>query len=115
MLTLKNTSEGPRLVLMQGGRYEPIQPGETRTIDGSKVQAIPDGLEEIETAAAKDQGNVPDQPKGLDDKVGKKEDLSKLTVAELEERLGDDLDGVEGTGAEGKVIKADLIRALENR
>lgn len=119
MLTLKNNAQGPRLVLMHGSKYEAIMPGETRTIDGSKVAGIPDGLEEIQTAAAEDQGDVPEQPAGLDEQLQEpREDLSKLKVSQLEDRLkraGVDLDGIEGTGAEGKVIKADLIRALESR
>lgn len=120
MLTLKNTSKGPRLVLMEHSQYERIMPGETRTIDGSKVVGIPDGLEEISTKAAEDRGGVPEQPQGLEQQVSKAakgEDLSKLKVAELEDRLkaaGVDLEQISGTGAEGKVIKADLIRALED-
>jgi uncharacterized small protein (DUF1192 family) len=38
------------------------------------------------------------------------DDLESLTVAELRERAGDM--EIEGTGASGNVVKADLVRAL---
>lgn len=51
--------------------------------------------------------------KGRDD-FEADDDLSDLTVDELEDRLGDRLDSVEGTGKNGNVLKADLIKALES-
>lgn len=44
------------------------------------------------------------------------EDLNELTVAELQERAksaGVDVEGLKGTGQGGRVLKADLIKAIE--
>lgn len=135
MLTLKNNSKGPRLVLMLGNQFERIMPGETRTIDGSKVIGIPDGLEEISAKAAPDRGAVPQQPEGLDQQVRKPNPpdldgdgkpggslphdppaLSAMSKAQLERQAqieGVDLKAIKGTGKEGKLIKADIEAAIE--
>jgi hypothetical protein len=53
---------------------------------------------------------VRDEPAPPAPPASEPDDLESLTVAELRERAGDM--EIEGTGASGNVVKADLVRAL---
>lgn len=121
MITLKNVSKGPRMIPMINGGYETIQPGQQRTIDGSKILKVPSELVEVDGAkAADDRGQVPKQPEGLDAKVseGKAEDLPSLegkTREQLDEIATDegvDLAAIKGTGAGGNVLNGDVKSAI---
>lgn len=62
--------------------------------------------------AADDEAELVTTPKT---KPRKQESASDMTVDELEAELGDDLDGVKGTGKGGNVVKADLVKAVEKK
>jgi hypothetical protein len=134
MITLKNNGKGPRAVLMLGGGYTFLQPGEQKSINGSKVRSIPSDVVELALEAS-DAGSIPEQPAGLANQAtgfekfdhngdglpgGSKPHyppaLSEMTRAELEHQLqaeGLDLDHITGTGRNGAVVMADIRNAIE--
>lgn len=131
MITLKNDGKGPRAVLMINGLYEFLQPGEQKSIDGSKVKAIPPDVSEVALTAS-EGGDLPPQPVDLakrlqqfdHDKDGQPGGslphdppaLSEMTRAELNDQAkieGVDLASIAGTGKNGAVIMADIRNAIE--
>jgi hypothetical protein len=136
MITLKNNGKGPRAVLMNSGSYEFLQPGEQKTIDGSKVKAIPPDVAEVALEAS-DGGDLAPQPVNLDkqatggalpqfdhDNNGHPGGslphdppaLSGMTRTELDDQAkleGVDLTKITGTGKNGAVVMADIRDAIE--
>lgn len=131
MITLKNNGKGPRAVLMIAGTYEFLQPGEEKTIDGSKVKAIPPDVSEVALTAS-ESGDLPPQPVDLAKRLEQLDHdnngqpggslpkdppaLSEMTRAELDEQAkleGVDLASIAGTGKNGSVIMADIRNAIE--
>lgn len=88
----RGASKGP------GAKPEgPINPGTQQP--GSDATGVPDGDGE--------ENDPSDEPT--------EEELKNSTVADLEAYLGGDAEKVKGTGADGRVVKADLLRAAKRK
>jgi hypothetical protein len=99
-------------------------PGQTETATG-KVPAKPDGPIHPESSQPGARQGVPKSDadtkpaKDTTDSTSTEEDeevdFEQYTKAELTEYLGDDAENVKGTGAGGRVLQADLVKAAKKK
>lgn len=117
MTILKNTSKGPRAVIMTDASYVFIEPGETKSIAGHRINGIPQGLIEIDPADLADIGDpLPPKPADLGGSDASSKPLSELKRDELEalaKQEGIDLSKIEGSGRGGNVLNDDIREAIE--
>lgn len=102
--TLTNTARGLRGVHSVSG-FVNLEPGETRSVELSDGEAA--GLADYFTT----DGKAPAAPDGDSDS-----NLSDNSVAELEAIAaaeGVDVAAITGTGANGRVLKSDIVAAIE--
>lgn len=136
MTTFRNTTKGIRGILLTGGGYVKIAPGQTGSVPGDKIKSLADGLIEINPAEAEpgrvaeggDEAELPAPPSSLSqlDRDGdgqpggskpveppalsgmRKDDL--IAQAEAEGIL---IEQIKGTGANGNVVADDIRAAIE--
>lgn len=128
-MRLTNKSKGPRMILLTESESMVIMPGETKSVDASRIlNGLPPGLvEEIARRPGKlaapiahdddDEADLDPAPPELAKKAT--EDLPKLdglNKQQLEAQAkaeGVDLDSIEGTGANGNVLVGDIKDAIQ--
>lgn len=115
MTVLKNTSQGPRAILMSDASYVFVRPGQTKSVPGHRIRSIPDGLVEVEAQALADEGDpLPPKPADLEGLAGKPlGDLKRDELEALATQEGIDISKIDGSGKGGNVLNDDLRDAIE--
>lgn len=122
MATFRNTAKGIRGVLLKGGQYAFINPGETKTVKDSRIAGVPEGLEKVDPIeAAADQPPLDPPPADLvdddsgDDSSGDKplSDLKRDELEALAKKEGIDVSLIDGSGKGGNVLVGDIVDAIE--
>lgn len=101
-ITITNTAPGIRGIALAGGGIRNLEPGATDTVTVDDAEA--DDLPEYFTLAGSESA-------GEDDAEAVKEKTVAELKAEAAEK-GIDLDALTGTGGNGRVVKADIEKAI---
>lgn len=125
MTTFHNHSKGIRGILLKSGRYCFVQPGARATVPGHQIKVVPQGMREIDPEAEGDALEVPADFAAFDhdgdghpggSKPNDLPALSGMTKDQLVAQAaleGVDVEAIEGSGADGNVLVADLKAAIE--
>lgn len=93
----KNTAPGARIIRMEDNTEITLAAGESKLIEG-EVKQVPEGV------TSEDLDATDEKP------------IGKMSAEELDAKIAEleiDPETITGTGAEGKVIKADKVKAIE--
>ena len=126
MTTFRNDSKNRRGILLSGGVYAFLKPGEVKTVPSHQIKSVPNGLIECDPSGdpllapppadmvsrfdrdgdGREGGSLPHDPPAL----------SGMTKAQLTEQAGKegvDVAAITGTGQGGKVTNGDIAKAIE--
>jgi pyruvate/2-oxoglutarate dehydrogenase complex dihydrolipoamide acyltransferase (E2) component len=114
MTTYRNDAKNRRGVLLSGGTYAFLNPGETKTIPSHQIVSVPNGLVECDPEAS--DTTLARPPERLTAQLDEPPALSGMNKAQLTEQAekeGVKVDAIHGTGQGGKVTNADIVAAIE--